>query len=515
MKLIGDLSRLNARRYPHKPALVDGDSRLSYLDLDRRSNALARGLRAIGVGAGDRVALLARNCIEFALVTQAVAKCGAVLVPVNFRFAAREIAYVLEDSESKVLFLEQAYAQVAAQALALVTQPVRQVTLEPSAPGSAPATLQALCEGQAVSAVEPAITPEAPAAIMYTSGTTGFPKGVLYSHEMYFRMFTGTVVEGDFAHADVVHLAMPLFHNAGLNGALNPAMLVGATCVIHRGSFEPEAVLDEIERHRITTVVWVPTMLTILAQAARSRPRDTACLAKVFYGGMPIAPEVLAETRRMFPTASLYQVYGSTECGMVSVLRPEDHEAFSQCTGREVFNCESRIVDEQGRDVPEGGIGEIIVRQSASGMLGYWRNEAAMHETIRDGWIRTGDLARRERQGFFTVVDRKKDLIISGAENIYPKEVEAVIAAHPAVREVAVFGIPDAKYGETVCAALVLREGASLDQAGLDAFCSTRLAGYKRPRRIEFHAELPKNAAGKVVKPELRKPHWAGRTRTI
>ncbi|HSW27241.1 MAG TPA: AMP-binding protein, partial [Burkholderiaceae bacterium] len=209
------------------------------------------------------------------------------------------------------------------------------------------------------------------------------------------------------------------------------------------------------------------------------------------------------------------QIYGSTECGMVAVLRPEDHERRSQCTGRQALLSRLRIVDEAGADVAPGAVGEIIVQQRHIGMLGYWRNDAATREAIVDGWIRSGDLARVEVDGVFTIVDRLKDVIISGGENIYPGEIEATIAAHPAVAEVAVFGVPDQAYGESPCAAVVLRAGHHAGADMLDAWCVQHLARYKRPRRFEFHAALPRNASGKVLKTVLRAPHWQGREKMV
>ncbi|MBI5439896.1 MAG: long-chain-fatty-acid--CoA ligase [Deltaproteobacteria bacterium] len=507
MRVLGDLSRLSARRQPHKQAMVMGDEALTFAEIDRNSNQLAHALLGLGVQPGDRVALLAQNRLDYVVVSQAVAKCGAILVPISFRFAPAEIGYVLSDAEPKVLFAEPEFD-------APVREALRTLATEPAVVGLAAEGTGAFAGSYPATQPEVSVEPASAAAIMYTSGTTGFPKGVLYSHTMYLRLYDAQTVEGDIDRDDVIHVAMPMFHNAGLNGALNQALLVGATGVVHRGSFDSETVLASIERYRITLAVWVPTMFTILADRAADRRYDLSSLKKIFYGGMPITPEGYAQAKRMF-SARLYQFYGSTEAGPIGVLRPEDHERWCETTGREVYNCESRIVDDRGRDVPVGGVGEVIVRAATSGMIGYWRNERATRETMRDGWIHTGDLARVEPEGFFTVVDRKSDLIISGAENIYPKEVEAVLSLHPAVREVAVFGIPDPKYGEAVCAAISLRPGAALTAEEVEAFCVERLARFKRPRRIDFHDELPKNAAGKIVKTRLRRPYWEGRNRSI
>ncbi|HXS28143.1 MAG TPA: long-chain-fatty-acid--CoA ligase [Steroidobacteraceae bacterium] len=518
MRVVGDLSRLNAVRYPQKIALIMDGLELTYAELDRRSNRLAHALLAQGVGIGDRVALLAFNRLDYAVVTQAVAKCGALLVPMNFRFGAEEIRHVLSDAEPKVMLLEPSFESATAEAIAKGAPPPRLIALTdaPGAPAgtgwmeSARAPSRELASAHALAAgcpsTDPPVTvdPESPCVIMYTSGTTGFPKGVLVSHATYFKMYLATAIETRMRHDDVYLMAVPMFHAAGLNMALHQSMFMGSAGIIHRGSFDPEAIFPLIEKYRITLAILVPTTLAMLAFHPRVGQFDLSSLDKIFYGSMPITPPILAKAREVFPRANFNQLYGSTEAGMVSALRSEDHERWSQTTGRQALLTESRIVDDEGKPVPIGGVGEIIVSQRTMGMIGYWRNPEATRETIRDGWIYTGDLARVEPEGFFTLVDRRKDVIISGGENIYPKEVENVLAAHPAVREVAVFGLPDPLYGESVCAAVVLWPGKGVTAGELDAHCRVHLASYKRPRRVEFLDALPRNASDKVQKRILR-----------
>jgi fatty-acyl-CoA synthase len=523
MLVVGDLSRLNAIRYPQKPALVMNGVPLTYAELNRRSNRLAHALAASGVGPGDRVALLAYNRLDYAIVTQAVAKCGALLVPMNFRFAAEEIRQVLADSEPRVLFLESSFAPAVREAIARGAPAPRLILLPdltgalasdareraaPSARGADLAAIPAveeLAQGYPDSEPPQRVDPHSPCVIMYTSGTTGTPKGVLVSHATYFKMYLATAVETRMRHDDVYLMAVPLFHAAGLNMALHQCLFMGSTGIIHRGSFEPETILRLIDAHRITLAILVPTTLALLAFHPRVGEYDLSSLEKIFYGSMPITPPTLAKARAVFAGARFNQLYGSTEAGMVSVLRAEDHERWSQTTGRQALLTESRIVDEAGNLVPVGGVGEVIVDQRTMGMIGYWRNPEATRETIRDGWIYTGDLARVEPEGFFTLVDRRHDVILSGGENIYPKEVENALATHAAVREVAVFGVPDPLYGETVCAALSLWPGRSATAVEIEEHCRARLASYKRPRRIEFLDALPRNASDKVQKNVLRK----------
>jgi fatty-acyl-CoA synthase len=504
MRVVGDLSRLNAVRYPRKPALIMDGVELTYAELDRRSNRLAHALIEQGVEIGDRVALLAFNRLDYAVVTQAVAKCGALLVPMNFRFGPDEIRHVLCDAEPKVLFLEPGFERATRDAIAKGAPTPRLISLTDAPHAPAGTGSSELAAGFPSTDPPVAVDPQAPCVIMYTSGTTGFPKGVLVSHATYFRMYLATAIETRMRHDDVYLMAVPMFHAAGLNMALHQSMFMGSTGIIHRGSFDPEAIFPLIERYRITLAILVPTTLALLAFHPRVGQFDLSSLDKLFYGSMPITPPILAKAREIFPHANFNQLYGSTEAGMVSALRSEDHERWSQTTGRQALLTDSRIVDEKGEAVPVGGVGEIIVNQRTMGMIGYWRNPEATREAIRDGWIHTGDLARVEPEGFFTLVDRLKDVIISGGENIYPKEVENVLATHPAVREVAVFGVPDALYGESVCAAVVLWPGRHATGAELEAHCRAHLASYKRPRRFEFLEALPRNASDKVQKRILR-----------
>jgi acyl-CoA synthetase (AMP-forming)/AMP-acid ligase II len=503
MRVIGDLSRLNAIRYPKKIALRLGDQTLTYEQLDARSNQLAHALIARGVATGDRVALLAYNRLDYAVVTQAVAKCGAILAPMNFRLAPQEIATILRDCEPKVLFMESGFAAVVAEAMPdggpdIVFLP------DPDPQPAGASTLANLCENQPASAPSLEVTQENPCVIMYTSGTTGAPKGVLVSHETYFRMYLATAVEASLRHDDIYLMAVPMFHAAGLNMMLHQALFMGASGVIHRGPFEPDVILKIIQDHHITFAILVPTTVGILAFHPNAGAYDLSSLDKIFYGSMPITPRILDQALKVFPNVAFTQLYGSTESGMLGVLRWADHGRWSQATGRQALLSEMRIVDDDGRPVPVGGVGEVIGARRTMGMIGYWRNDKATAETIRDGWIYTGDLARVEPEGFFTLVDRRKDLIISGGENIYPKEVENVLAAHPAVREVAVFGLPHDLYGESVCAAASLFPGQTVGPDELIAFCRGRIAGYKIPRRVEIVSALPRNASDKVQKGVLR-----------
>jgi fatty-acyl-CoA synthase len=289
---------------------------------------------------------------------------------------------------------------------------------------------------------------------------------------------------------------------------------MGGTAVIMGKGFDPEKILDAVERYGITMTMWVPTMLAMLVNHPNVTKYRLPSLKKIWYGSSAISPTILETSMAIFKTG-FYQWYGQTETGMVSVLRPEDHVERSQFTGREMFNADLRIVDEEDKDTLLGETGEIISAQKPLGMISYHNMPEATQRTVRKGWIHTGDLARVEGDGYFTIVDRMSDMIISGAENIYPKEIEDAISSHPGVLEVAVFGIPDEIYGESVCAVVMKKGGYQVTSDDIINHCAAKISGYKKPKRVEFIDELPKNASGKVTKNILREPYWAGRKKRV
>jgi acyl-CoA synthetase (AMP-forming)/AMP-acid ligase II len=513
MQTVGDIIRLNAKRYPDRKALIMDNEHLTYNQLNQQANQIANALIFLGVKPGDSVAILAFNCLEYPIINFAVAKCGAMLVPVNFRYKKQELVYVINNSEPKVLFFGPEFISLVEESKMEFTSSIHLVSISEK-PLESALTLAKLMEGRSTSDPPVKVDPNSPCSVMYTSGTTGFPKGVLFPHTANLAIYTGMVLEGDLRHDDVALVCLPLFHNAGLNATLQPTLMMGGTVIITGKGFDPDQILDIVQRYSVTLSMWVPTQLAMLINYPEAKKYNVSTLNKIWYGSSPISPTVLEASMELFK-AGFYQWYGQTETGMVSVLRPEDHKERSQCTGREMFNADIRIVDEEGNNKPAGEVGEIICAQEPLGMIGYHKMEDANKRVIRNGWIHTEDLARVGGNGYFTVVDRLRDMIISGAENIYPKEIEDIISSHPGVREVAVFGIPDEVYGEAVCAVIVKKEKVQLDQEAIINFCASKLAGYKKPKRVEFVDDLPKNPSGKVTKNVLRDPYWVGRKKRI
>lgn len=513
MQVIGDIARFNAKRYPDKKALVMGNEHLTFGQLNEQANQLAHGLLSMGIEPGGRVAMLSYNCPQCLVINYAVAKCGAVMVAANFRYKRDELVYVINNCEPKALLFGPEFISLVEEARTGFDSPLHLVAIS-GEPLESGLSLSSVMQEQSTSEPAVRVDPAAPFAIMYTSGTTAFPKGVLVSHSALLNVYTGMIIEGDIRPGEITLVTLPLFHMGGMHALLQPTLVRGGTAVVMPRGFEPDKTLDTVERHGVTMTMWVPTQLAMLINYPGVTKHNLSTLGKIWYGSSPISPTILEACMDVFK-ARFYQWYGQTETGMVAVLRPEDHLERSQCTGREMFNADLRIVSHEGEDVPVGEVGEIISSQVPLGMIGYHNMEEANKRTIRDGWIHTGDLARVEGEGYFTVVDRLTDMIISGAENIYPKEIEDVISSHPGVREVAVFGIPDELYGESVCAVVVKKEGYQLDEADIINFCASRISSYKKPKRVEFTDELPKNPSGKVTKNVLREPYWADRKKRI
>ncbi|MGZ4857609.1 MAG: class I adenylate-forming enzyme family protein [Methanobacteriaceae archaeon] len=513
MQVIGDIPRLNARRHPDKKALIMDNDYLTYNQLNQQVNQLATGLISLDVRSGDRVAILAHNCMEYIILYYAIVKCGAITVPVNFRYKKDELIYAINNCAPKVFFFGKDFISLIEDAKADFVSPLHLVAIS-GEPLDSGLKMRNLMEGRPTSEPDVKVDPASPCSIIYTSGTTGSPKGVLASHSGWLNSYTGMALEGELRHDDITLVCIPLFHGGGMHATLQPTLLMGGTVVIVGKGFDPDKILSVVNRCHVTMTHWVPTQLAMLVHYPGITKYNVSTLKKIWYGSSAISPTVFNASKDLFKVR-FYQWYGLTETGMVSVLRPEDHLERSQCTGREMFNADLRVVDEEGRDAVVGGVGEIITAQKPLGMIGYFKMEEANKRTIRDGWIYTADLARVEGNGYFTVVDRLTDMIISGAENIYPKEIENVISSHPGVREVAVFGIPDEVYGESVCAVVVKKEGNQLDKEEIINFCDSKLAGYKKPKRVEFMDELPKNPSGKVTKNVLRDPYWAGRKRKV
>jgi fatty-acyl-CoA synthase len=487
------------------------DSRraLTYAQWDERASRLANALLGLGLVKGDRVALLAYNAIEWMEMYVALARAGLVAVPINFRLMGPEIAYIAEHSEARA-FIVQEDLRAAVDGIRDTLTIEEQRCVLFGAPSARPGwqDYEALVAAALARAPDVAVVPEDLFALMYTSGTTGRPKGAMRNHEGNALIALATALEFGLSAADTGLLVMPLCHANSLYFSVTFAML-GATIVVDdRKSFDPEVLLATLARQRITFTSLVPThyiMMLDLPSASKAR-HDLSAVGKLLISSAPARKETKLAILELFPNGKLFELYGSTEAGWVTILRPDEQIERLGSVGREWAGSGAiRLLDLDGREVPDGEVGELYSR-TAYVFDGYWKNPEKTAKAFRDGWCSVGDMARRDADGYIHLVDRKSNMIISGGENVYPSEVEGVLAAHPAVQDVAVVGVPDAKWGEAVCAAVVLRPGQSATPDELLAWCRERMAGYKRPRTIRLLAEreMPRTATGKIQHRVLR-----------
>jgi fatty-acyl-CoA synthase len=507
---VGDLLRRTSRRVPDKIAIIDGPVRLTYCEFNEAVNRVAHSLADRGLGPGDRVLLLSRNCWQFAVITFAAAKLGAILVPVNFMLREPEIAFIIDHAEPSVVIAQDGLRALLSGALAQVT------TARPSirgwfddGSGRVPDGFQDVAgwTGHACSD-EPAtlVADDDPIRLMYTSGTESRPKGALLSSKSLIAQYMSCIVDGQMSGEDVEVHALPMYHCAQLDCFFGPDVYLGATNVILPAP-EPAALLQALEREQATKFFAPPTVWISLLRDPHFDQTDLSSLRKGYYGASAMPVEVLREIQRRLPDLRLWNFYGQTEMAPVAtILPPEEQSSHPGSAGRAVLNVETAVVDDLGHPLPPGEIGEIVHR-SPQATLGYYRDPERTAEAFRDGWFHSGDLGVLDGDGRLTVVDRKKDMIKTGGENVASREVEEAIYELDAVAEVAVFGIPHPRWIEAVVAVVVPREGATLHEQAVINHCRSRLAGFKSPKYVRLTTALPKNPSGKILKRDLRLAH--------
>jgi len=500
-------------------ATIFQDRQQSWSQLVQRVAKLAGALQAVGMGPDDRVALLSLNSDRYIEYYYGVVWGGGAMMPMNIRWAPAECAYAINDAGAEILLVDDAFA-AAAQAIKQDAKGIK--TLIYCGDGETPDGM--LNYEEILAAAEPA--PDANrsdndlAGVFYTGGTTGFPKGVMLSHT---NLFVGGIANSEaFKLVDGARYlhAAPMFHIADLLFFVAVSFAAGTHVVIPQ--FAPDATLEVIQKHRPTHVLLVPVMLQMVMQSPNFDNFDVSSLELIAYGAAPITQSVLIEAFENFPTAKFLHAYGQTELSPVAtVLDPEFHvlegpnSGKLRSAGSATRIVELRIVDENDVEVARGEVGHLTVKGPIT-MLGYWNKPDVTAETIKDGWVYTGDAGYMDEDGFVFLMDRLKDMVISGGENVYSAEVENALAQHPGVATSAVIGIPSEQWGESVHAIVILNPATSVTDTDLIAHCHTLIAGYKCPRSVEFRTDpFPLSGANKVLKTELRKPYWEGRDRQI
>jgi fatty-acyl-CoA synthase len=505
---VADAVAAHARLHPHKIGARDSQRTLTFLQWHERASRLANGLLALGLAKGDRVALLAYNCIEWMELYAALARAGLVAVPINFRLTAPEIAYIALHCEARAFIVQhELLERVESIRPELAIEPHAYVCIGAQVPAGWQ-DFEALIAS--AKALDPpvAVLPADPCALMYTSGTTGRPKGAIRSHEGNTLIALATALEMGFTRKDTALLVMPMCHANSLYFS-HTFIHLGATCVIDdRKSFDPEALLATLAREKVTFTSLVPThyiMMLGLPEAIKAR-HDVSAVEKLMISSAPARKETKLAILEHFSNGRLYELYGSTEAGWVTLLRPEEQIDRLGSVGREWAGSGAiRMLDADGREVPDGEVGELHSRTPYV-FDGYWKNAEKTAECFRDGWCSVGDMARRDEDGYITLVDRKSNMIISGGENIYPSEIESILGAHPKIKDVAAIGVPHDKWGEAVQAVIVLHAGQQATTAEMLDWCRSRMAGYKRPQAIVFVADpdMPRTATGKILHRVLR-----------
>jgi long-chain acyl-CoA synthetase len=520
MPTLGDVPRHHARTRGDRIALSFEGRLTTYAELDRRSNQAANALTAAGVRAGQCVAYVGKNSDQYFEMLLGAAKIGAITAPIGWRLAPGEVAYILEDCAAPIVFVGPECVECLNAALATMGDPPQVVAMAPGSHGYP--VYEQWRSGQPDTDPATPIDGEAPALLLYTSGTTGRPKGVMLTSANLMRsrrsLADAQMGWNEWSEGEVNLVAMPVAHIGGTGWGL--VGLINAVKNVVTREFNPMEALELIERERIAKMFMVPAALQFCVRQPRAREIDYSSLKHILYGASPMPVDLLRECMEVFG-CGFCQQYGMTETtGTISYLPPEDHDPKGnkrmRSAGVPMPGVEMRIVDAQGAVLGPNQIGEVSTRSLAN-MKGYWRNADATNATVDgEGWLRTGDAGYIDEDGYLYIQDRIKDMIITGAENVYPAEVENAIHGHPHVAEVAVIGVPDETWGEAVKAIVVPKPGVTPDAADIIAFARTRIAHYKAPKSVDFlDRPLPRNPSGKILRRELREPYWQGRERRV
>ncbi len=516
-----DFLDYRAREHADEEFAVQGDRRISYRQALAETNRLANALVAAGLEPGDRIAILSKNSIEYVLLYYACSKAGVAPVPLNYRLAASEWEYIVNDSGAKLVVAAEEFVGAIDGMRGALKSVDRYVAINAGSPEGWTAYLDLIAnQPEHAPARASEITAEHDVYQMYTSGTTGHPKGAVLTHSALSAQLQQVTMMLTMSPGERGLIVVPMYHAAGAVSSF--VTVYWGSCLYIQADFNPPEVVRALDEERVATSTLVPAMIqALLVYVPDVAKRQYKDLRQITYGASPIAEETLRRAMDVFK-CGFAQGYGMTETtAVLTHLFPADHKRAVReqpglllSAGRPVVGTELRVVDDDDRPVPNGTIGEIIARGPQL-MRGYWNLADESAEALRGGWMHTGDAGTMDDEGYIFIQDRVKDMIVSGGENVYPRSVEDVLFQHPAIADVAVIGVPDEQWGETVKAIVVLKQGTAATAEELIEHCRGKLGGFERPRSVDFVAELPRNPSGKVIKRQLREPFWAGHKRRV
>lgn len=502
---LGEILKVNAKKYPDTVALKDRERSFSYPAVNKRVNRLSHGLLSLGLKKGDKVAVLLENSIEIIEIYLAAAKTGIVIVPINFRLVGGEVAYIVNDSDAKALIVHDMFVENVKPVRSELADisPERFIVVGEKKDGYAP--YEAMIAGASEKEPPGSVAPEDTWILIYTSGTTGKPKGVVRSHASHIAFYLINAVDFGFTESDICLNVMPLCHINSTYFTFTFLYIGGSVYVHPARSFRPEQILEIVERERVTFISLIPTHYNLILNCSEeAKQRDRSSIKKLLCSSAPVRRIMKQAIMEFFPGVELYEGYGSTEAGIVTVLKPQDQMRKLGSIGFESLGTDFvKILDEDGNEVPAGEVGEIYSRGPML-FTEYYKLPEKTAASFKDGWFSAGDLGRKDEEGYYYIVDRKDNMIITGGEHVHPSEVEEVIGSHECVFDCAVIGLPDEKWGERVVAVVIPKK--EVDAEEIIKCCREKVAGYKRPKEIVFlkEDEMPRTATGKILHRKLR-----------